>query len=256
MNILIIEDEKPAARLLQRKVEKLGLQVNTMLHSVEEAISWFQNNPHPDLIFLDIQLSDGLSFEIFEYFDKAQQHIKSAVIFTTAYDEYALRAFKLNSVDYLLKPIDEEELSIAISKFKNQFQKNTISSLDFEAIKRMLVNPVEKEYKKRFSVKIGQQLKVISIDEVECFYSENKGTYIHTLDNRDYLIDSTLEVIEAEINPKDFYRVSRKFIVPLKAVKEIQVYSNSRLKIILPTFKDDEVIVARERVGDFKEWIG
>ncbi|MBV2195537.1 MAG: LytTR family DNA-binding domain-containing protein [Flavobacterium sp.] len=256
MNIIIIEDEKPAARLLQRKVEKLGLQVNTMLHSVEEAIAWFQNNAHPDLIFLDIQLSDGLSFEIFEYFDKAQQQIKSAVIFTTAYDEYALRAFKLNSIDYLLKPIDEEELSIAISKFKNQFQKNTISSLDFEAIKRMLVNPVEKEYKKRFSVKIGQQLKVISIDEVECFYSENKGTYIHTLDNRDYLIDSTLEVVEAEINPKDFYRVSRKFIVPMKAVKEIQVYSNSRLKIILPTFKDDEVIVARERVGDFKEWIG
>ena len=216
MNILIIEDEKPAARLLQRKVEKLGLQVNTMLHSVEEAISWFQNNPHPDLIFLDIQLSDGLSFEIFE-----QIEIKSAVIFTTAYDEYALRAFKLNSIDYLLKPIDEEELSIAISKFKNQFQKNTISSLDFEAIKRMLVNPVEKEYKKRYSVKIGQQLKVISIDEVECFYSENKGTYIHTLDNRDYLIDSTLEVVETEINPKEFYRVSRKLIVPLEAVKEI-----------------------------------
>lgn len=255
MNILIIEDEKPAARLLQRKVEKLGLQINTMLHSVEEAISWFQNNAHPDLIFLDIQLSDGLSFEIFEYFDKAQQHIKSAVIFTTAYDEYALRAFKLNSIDYLLKPIDEEDLEVAVNKFKARNQAQNIS-LDFEAIKRMLVNPVEKEYKKRFSVKIGQQLKVISIDEVECFYSENKGTYIHTLDNRDYLIDSTLEVVEAEINPKEFYRVSRKFIVPLKAVKEIQVYSNSRLKIILPTYKDDEVIVARERVSDFKDWIG
>ena len=255
MNIIIIEDEKPAARLLQRKVEKLGLQVNTMLHSVEEAISWFQNHPHPDLIFLDIQLSDGLSFEIFEYFDKAQQHIKSAVIFTTAYDEYALRAFKLNSIDYLLKPIDEVDLEVAVNKFKARTQSQNIS-LDFEAIKRMLVNPVEKEYKKRFSVKIGQQLKVISIDEVECFYSENKGTYIHTLDNRDYLIDSTLEVVEAEINPKDFYRVSRKFIVPLKAVKEIQVYSNSRLKIILPTYKDDEVIVARERVSDFKDWIG
>lgn len=256
MKIIIIEDEKPAARLLQRKVEKLGLQVNTLLHSVEESIDWFQKNSHPDLIFLDIQLSDGLSFEIFEHFGSAQCDIKSAVIFTTAYDEYALRAFKLNSIDYLLKPIDDEELEIAISKFKNQFQKNTISSLDFEAIKRMLVNPVEKEYKKRFSVKIGQQLKVISIEEVECFYSENKGTYIHTLDNRDYLIDSTLEVLETEINPKDFYRVSRKFIVPLKSVKEIQVYSNSRLKIILPTYKDDAVIVSRERVGDFKEWIG
>jgi DNA-binding LytR/AlgR family response regulator len=251
LNIIIIEDEKPAARLLQRKVEKLGLKVTKMLHSVEESIAWFQNNSHPDLIFLDIQLSDGLSFELFEQID-----IKSAVIFTTAYDEYALRAFKLNSIDYLLKPIDEDELSIAISKFKNQFQKNTISNLDFEAIKRMLINPLEKEYKSRFSVKIGQQLKVISIDEIECFYSENKGTYIHTIDNRDYLIDSTLEVVEAEINPKEFYRVSRKFIVPLKAVKEIQVYSNSRLKIILPTYKDDEVIVSRERVSDFKEWIG
>ncbi|WP_264550337.1 LytR/AlgR family response regulator transcription factor [Flavobacterium sp. N2820] len=250
MNIIIIEDEKPAARLLQRKVEKLGLQVNTMLHSVEESITWFQNNAHPDLIFLDIQLSDGLSFEIFEKID-----IKSAVIFTTAYDEYALRAFKLNSIDYLLKPIDEDELEVAINKFKVRTQVQNFS-LDFEAIKRMLVNPVAKEYKKRFSVKIGQQLKVISIDEVECFYSENKGTYIHTLDNRDYLIDATLEVLETEINPKDFYRVSRKFIVPLKAVKEIQVYSNSRLKIILPTYKDDEVIVARERVSDFKEWIG
>jgi DNA-binding LytR/AlgR family response regulator len=251
LNIIIIEDEKPAARLLQRKVEKLGLKVTKMLHSVEESIDWFQNNSHPDLIFLDIQLSDGLSFELFEQMD-----IKSAVIFTTAYDEYALRAFKLNSIDYLLKPIDEDELSIAISKFKNQFQKNTISNLDFEAIKRMLINPVEKEYKSRFSVKIGQQLKVISVEEIECFYSENKGTYIHTIDNRDYLIDSTLEVVEAEINLKDFYRVSRKFIVPLKAVKEIQVYSNSRLKIILPTYKDDEVIVSRERVSDFKEWIG
>lgn len=250
MNIIIIEDEKPAARLLQRKVEKLGLQVNTMLHSVEESLAWFRNNPHPDLIFLDIQLSDGLSFEIFEQID-----IKSAVIFTTAYDEYALRAFKLNSIDYLLKPIDEDELEVAINKFKARTQAQNFS-LDFEAIKRMLVNPVAKEYKKRFSVKIGQQLKVISIEEVECFYSENKGTYIHTLDNRDYLIDSTLEVVEAEINPKDFYRVSRKFIIPLKAAKEIQVYSNSRLKIILPTYKDDEVIVARERVSDFKEWIG
>ena len=251
MNIIIIEDEKPAARLLQRKIEKLGLQVNTMLHSVEEAINWFQKNQHPDLIFLDIQLSDGLSFEIFEQID-----IESAVIFTTAYDEYALRAFKLNSIDYLLKPIDEDDLEKAISKFKNHYQKNAVSNLDFEAIKRMLVNPVEKEYKKRFSVKIGQQLKVISIDEIECFYSENKGTYIHTLENRDYLIDSTLEVLEAEINPKDFYRISRKFIVPLQSIKEIQVYSNSRLKIILPTYKDDEVIVARERVSDFKDWIG
>ena len=251
MNIIIIEDEKPAARLLQRKIEKLELQVNTLLHSVEESMNWFQNNSHPDLIFLDIQLSDGLSFEIFE-----QINIKSAVIFTTAYDEYALRAFKLNSIDYLLKPIDEEELATAISKFQNQFQQHNINSLDFEAIKRMLVNPVSKDYRKRFSVKIGQQLKVIDVAEIECFYSENKGTYIHTLDNRDYLIDSSLEVVESELNPKDFFRINRKFIIPMQSVKEIQVYSNSRLKISLPTYKADEVIVARERVSDFKEWLG
>ena len=251
MNIIIIEDEKPAARLLQRKIEKLGLEVAQMLHSVEEAITWFQANKHPDLIFLDIQLSDGLSFEIFEQID-----IKSAVIFTTAFDEYALRAFKLNSIDYLLKPIDEEELEIAVNKFKNQQQKNSVSSLDFEMIKKMLLGNEAKEYKKRFSVKIGQQLKVIGIDEVECFYSENKGTYLHTLENRNYLLDCTLEQIEAEIDPKDFYRVSRKFIIPLKAIKEIQMYSNSRLKVILPSYKDDEVIVSREKVSDFKSWIG
>lgn len=251
MNIIIIEDEKPAARLLQRKVEKLGLPINMLLHSVEQSVEWFQNNVHPDLIFLDIQLSDGLSFEIFEKVD-----IKSTVIFTTAYDEYALRAFKLNSIDYLLKPIDEDDLTIAISKFKNQFQKNLISNLDFDSIKRMLVNPVDRTFKKRFTIKLGQQLKMINIEEVECFYSENKGTYLHTFDNRNYLLDTTLEQLETEIDMEDFFRVSRKFIVPMKAIKEIQIYSNSRLKVILPSYKDDEVIVSREKVQDFKTWLG
>jgi two-component system, LytTR family, response regulator LytT len=252
MKTILIEDEKPAARLLQRKLEKLNIKVDAMLHSVEESIAWFETNEHPDLIFLDIQLSDGLSFEIF---DKIA--IKSAVIFTTAYDEYALKAFKLNSIDYLLKPIDEDELSISISKFKNQFQKseNTTINLDFEQIKKMLQNPFEKNYKSRFTVKIGQQLKIITIDEIECFFSENKGTYIHTLDNRNYLIDGTLEVLENELDPKNYFRVSRKFIVPLRSIKEIQVHSNSRLKVVLPTYKDDEVIVAREKVQDFKLWL-
>ncbi|WP_309642381.1 LytTR family DNA-binding domain-containing protein [Flavobacterium sp.] len=251
MNIIIIEDEKPAARLLQRKVEKLGLQVNTMLHSVEESIDWFQNNMHPDLIFLDIQLSDGLSFEIFESID-----IKSAVIFTTAYDEYALRAFKLNSIDYLLKPIDEDDLEIAVQKFKARNSSASNLSLDFEMIKKMLINPIDRVYKKRFTIKMGQQLKMITIDEVECFYSENKGTYLHTFDNRNYLLDTTLEQLETELDPQHFYRVSRKFIIPMKGIKEIQLYSNSRLKVILPTYKEDEVIVSREKVNDFKTWIG
>lgn len=251
MNIIIIEDEKPAARLLQRKVEKLGLQVATLLHSVEESITWFQSNPHPDLIFLDIQLSDGLSFEIFEKID-----IKSAVIFTTAYDEYALRAFKLNSIDYLLKPIDEDDLETAVNKFKARNSTLPNLSLDFEMIKKMLVNPIDRTYKKRFTIKMGQQLKMIAVEEVECFFSENKGTYLHTFDNRDYLLDATLEQLETELDPADFYRVSRKFIIPMKAIKEIQLHSNSRLKVILPSYKDDEVIVARERVNEFKDWLG
>lgn len=255
MTTIIIEDEKPAARLLQRKLEKLDIEVGVMLHSVEEALDWFSKNEHPDLIFLDIQLSDGLSFEIFE-----KVEIKSAVIFTTAYDEYALRAFKLNSIDYLLKPIDEDDLEIAVAKFKSLLPKQELQTqslgIDFEQIKRMLTNPFEKNYKKRFTVKIGQHLKVISIDEIECFFSENKGTYIHTFDNRNYLIECTLELLEQELDPADFFRISRKFIIPLKAIKEIVVYSNSRLKVILPSYKEEDVIVSREKVSDFKTWIG
>jgi len=255
MTTLIIEDEKPAARLLQRKLEKLEIAVSTMLHSVEESILWFSNNPHPDLIFLDIQLSDGLSFEIFEQID-----IQSAIIFTTAYDEFALKAFKLNSIDYLLKPIDEDDLEAAVAKFKMRQPKPDAAvsnlQLDFEQIRKMLSNPFEKNFKKRFTVKIGQHLKVITTDEIECFFSENKGTYIHTFDNRNYLIDSTLEILEQELDMKEFFRVSRKFIVPLQAIKEIQVYTNSRLKVILPTYKEDEVIVSREKVQDFKAWLG
>jgi two-component system response regulator LytT len=256
MTTIIIEDEKPAARLLQRKLEKINIQVGVMLHSVEESIDWFSKNEHPDLIFLDIQLSDGLSFEIFEKID-----IKSAVIFTTAYDEYALKAFKLNSVDYLLKPIDEDDLEVAVLKFKDRLRLPKSSEkesmqFDFEEIKKMLSNPFEKTFKKRFTVKIGQHLKVISTDEIECFYSENKGTYIHTFDNRNYLMDSTLELLEQELDTKDFYRISRKFIIPLKAIKEIVMYSNSRLKIVLPSYKEDEVVVSREKVSDFKNWIG
>ena len=254
MTTIIIEDEKPAARLLQRKLEKLNVEVGVMLHSVKESIDWFSKNEHPDLIFLDIQLSDGLSFEIFE-----KVTIKSAVIFTTAYDEYALRAFKLNSIDYLLKPIDEDDLQTAVSKFKTLLPKQQLQTqnltIDFEQIKKMLTNPFEKTFKKRFTVKIGQHLKVISIEDIECFFSENKGTYLHTFDNRNYLIDSTLELLEQELDPSDFFRISRKFIIPLKAIKEIVVYSNSRLKVILPSYKEEEVIVSREKVSDFKTWI-
>jgi len=250
MNIIIIEDEKPSARRLQRMLTELDMEAQTMLHSVEESIEWFQNNEHPDLIFLDIQLSDGLSFEIFETID-----INSAVIFTTAYDEYALQAFKLNSIDYLLKPIDEDDLGKAVSKFKNRAPKQQSVTLDFNDIKKLLVNPIEREYKKRFSVKVGQHLKLIYIDDIECFYSENKGTYAYTSEGRNYLLDTTLEQLENELEPHKFFRISRKFYVNINAIKDMVSYTNSRLQIKLNTFNEQEVIVARERVKDFKTWL-
>ncbi|PDS22730.1 LytR/AlgR family response regulator transcription factor [Flavobacterium branchiophilum] len=251
MRAIIIEDEKPAARLLQRKLRKLEVTIETMLHSVEDALTWFGSNEQPDLIFLDIQLSDGLSFEIFE-----KINIQSAVIFTTAYDVYALKAFKLNSIDYLLKPIDEVELEQALSKFKTRVQNKEALTFDLDLIQKLLLPQNVKTYKKRFTIKIGHQIKIIATTDIECIFSENKGTYIHTLDNRSYLIDSTLEVLETELDPQQFYRVSRKFIIPMAVIKEIQVHSNSRLKIILPTYQSEDIVVSREKVHDFKNWLG
>ena len=250
MNVLIIEDEKPSARYHQRMLEKQDVTVNQMLHSVEEAVAWFQHNEHPDLIFLDIQLSDGLSFEIFDTVE-----VNSAIIFTTAFDEYALQAFKLNSIDYLLKPIDESELQSAVKKYKSFKPTQKSVQLNFEDIKKLLVNPVEREYKKRFTTKIGQHIKMISVDEIECFYSENKGTYAHTIDGRDYLLETTLEQLEQELSPATFFRISRKFYININSIKDIIAYTNSRLQLKLNSFKGQEVIVARERVKDFKFWL-
>ena len=251
MKVIIIEDEKPAARRLDRMVKEIGLNPVAMLHSVEESINWFHNNEHPDLIFLDIQLSDGLSFEIFE-----EVSVKSAIIFTTAYDEYALKAFKLNSIDYLLKPIDSDELEISISKYKELQKANGKNAIfDINEIKN-LIAPSEKNYKKRFTVKIGQHLKMISTETIECFYSENKATNIHTTNSRNYLIEDTLEQLEVVLETAIFFRVSRKYVVNINAIKDIIAYSNSRLKIVLNTFNESEIIVSRERVKDFKNWIG
>ena len=250
MKIIIIEDEKPSARRLQRMLKAIDFEADTMLHSVEESIEWFTNNEHPDLIFLDIQLSDGLSFEIFEAID-----INSAVIFTTAYDEYALQAFKLNSIDYLLKPIDENDLKTAVEKFKGRNPQKQSVTLDFNDIKKLLVNPIEREYKKRFSVKVGQHLKLINIEDIECIYSENKGTYAHTIEGRNYPLDMTLDQLEDELEPHIFFRISRKFYVNINAIKDIISYTNSRLQVKLNHYDEQQIIVARERVKDFKNWL-
>lgn len=250
MNVLIIEDEKPSARYLQRMLQKEDVNVRQMLHSVGEAVEWFLNNEHPDLIFLDIQLSDGLSFEIFDLVE-----IKSAIIFTTAFDEYALQAFKLNSIDYLLKPIDLEELQNAVKKYRTFKPSSQNVQFNFDDIKKLLVNPVAQDYKKRFTTKIGQHIKMISVDDIECFYSENKGTYAHTTEGRDYLLETTLEQLETELSPEIFFRISRKFYININSIKDIISYTNSRLQVKLNSYKEQEVIVARERVKDFKLWL-
>ena len=251
MRTIIIEDEKPSARRLERMLEKLNVPVEQLLHSVNDSIQWLLENEQPDLIFLDIQLSDALSFEIFEEIE-----VESAIIFTTAYDEYALKAFKLNSVDYLLKPIDEEELETALKKYRSKFVNNNELTANLSELKKLLGSENSaKTYKKRFTVKVGQHLKMFPVDQIECFYSENKGTYLQTKDNRSYLLETTLENLEAELNPEKFYRVSRKFFVNINAIDDMVSYTNSRLKVKLNHFDEQEIIVARERVKDFKEWL-
>lgn len=255
MTAIIIEDEKPAARRLIRMLERLDVEVLETLHSVEDSKEWFLRNDHPQVIFLDIQLSDGLSFEIFESIK-----IRSAVIFTTAYDEYALRAFKLNSLDYLLKPIDDLELQVAVDKYKNikdQYgpHQSELVQLNFEDIKKLLTPALDLEYKKRFTVKVGQHLKMIPSEDVTCFFSENKGTYVRTDEGRNYLLETTLDGLEKELCPKTFFRVNRKFFLNINFIQDIIAYSNSRLKIKLEKPLSQDIIVARERVKDFKQWL-
>lgn len=248
LNSVIIEDEKPSARRLNRMLDKLELDVKTTLHSVEDAITWFSNNPHPDLIFLDIQLSDGLSFEIFDNVE-----VSSAIIFTTAYDEYALRAFKLNSIDYLLKPIDDEELEAAISKFRNNHSDAKLG-IDMKDLKSLLNFPVQ-EFKKRFTVQVGQHLKIISVADISCFYSQNKSTFIICKDARSYPIDFSLESLDDQLNPEKFFRINRHCILNINAIKDIVSYTNSRLQIKLEHSLEEPLIVSRERVKEFKNWL-
>ena len=191
-----------------------------------------------------------MSFEIFE-----EVAIDSVIIFTTAYDEYALKAFKLNSIDYLLKPIDEDELKNAVDKYYKHHPKSTNLKVNMDDIRKLLINPIDRKYKKRFTIKIGQHIKIIPTNEIECFYSENKSTYIYSQSNRNYLIDNSLEYWQEQLDPEFFFRVSRTFIIHVSAIKDIVAYTNSRLRLVLNSFSDLEIIVSRERVKEFKNWI-
>jgi len=224
---------------------KENILVSAMLHSVSEAVSWLKQHPAPDLIFADIQLSDGISFDIFE-----QVPAQSAIIFTTAYDQYAIRAFKLNSIDYLLKPVKPDDLRFALDKFHN----NTNKEVDIQQLISSIKN--DKDYKKRFGVQYGTHLQSIPVEEIAYFYSQDKTTWLVTYSGEEFMYDQALEKIEKQLNPDFFFRINRQFILSSKAIKDVVQYTNSRLKIILHPVTQTDVIVARERVKDFKNWLG
>lgn len=248
MNILIIEDEKLAAQKLFRLLKGImpDIELSGIIPSVEKAVNFLVNPTSVELIFMDIQLEDGICFEIFE-----KTKVEIPIIFTTAFDEYTLKAFKQNSIDYLLKPIKKDELKSAINKYKSIHHKVSVQILQ-KAINDLNFN----EYKERFLIKVGEHYKSINIESISCFFIKESYTFLCSEGNRCYGIDYSLDKIERVINPKDFFRVNRNFIIRFDAIENILAYSSSRLKIEIIGNKDtEEIIVSRERVSDFKEWM-
>lgn len=248
MKILIIEDEKPAAtRLIQLlkgyfpNAELIG-PIDTVSRSVE----WLSQNPSPDLVFCDIQLADGISFEIFE-----QVPLTALVIFTTAFDQYAIKAFQVNAIDYLLKPIDPKELGRAVEKFNARTVQPT---LDLEVL-RMLIQPKSNVYKSRFLVRFGDKIQSVPLEEVAFFFSEERITFLQTNSGKKYVLDSTLEQIESQLDPANFFRLNRKYLCHVDAIEEVFTYSNSRLKVHLCNCSDSAILISREKVADFKDWL-
>ncbi len=248
MNCIIIEDEKIAASRLKELIKRYDEEIEILgvIQTVQESVAWFEKRISLDLIFMDIQLADGLSFEIFE-----KTIVEAPVIFTTAYDEYALKAFKVNSIDYLLKPIDFEELCKAIEKYKTNIKALQNSSHVFDAVLKQLTN----EYKEKFVVKVGEHIRVIMAENIQFFSAIEKSTFLQTDSERDYPINYTLEQLEELLDPKKFFRISRKYIIAFNAIKDIISFSNSRLQIKTKNNKVDDLIVSRERVKIFKSWL-
>lgn len=250
--VLIIEDEKPAAEWLQQLVSKLDPEISIfgVVDSVRGAVEWFRENTAPDLVFMDIQLADGLSFEIFE-----QVKVPCPVIFTTAYEEYAVKAFKVNSVDYLLKPIAFDELETAFQKFLNQAKKEeTVQPVTLDLLNKVR-EMLRKQYKTRFVIKVGEHLKSIPVEDIQFFYSLDKATFLCTSDFKTYIVDYSLDRISEMIDEHRFFRINRKYILSNQSIADIVFYSNSRLKIKLKKPDEESIIVSRDKVPAFKEWL-
>jgi two-component system, LytTR family, response regulator len=252
MNVLIIEDEIPAAEKLSRYLTKYDLRIQVIGHltSVREAVTWLiEKQETIDLIFMDIQLTDGLSFQIFQ-----QVAIRKPVIFITAFNEFALDAFKVNSIDYLLKPITFTDLSASLKKLDMLREQLNWSTQKTEQLQETFVTPKTAAYKNRFMVKLGDHIRSITSDQISIFYADGRDVYLVTNQNRKFIIDYTLETLEELLEPKTFFRLNRTFIININSIKDVIVYSNSRLKIMLTQEFEKEIIVSREKVGIFKEW--
>ncbi len=252
MNVLIIEDEIRASQQLETMLEKLfpGTEVLASIESVEDSVEWLQNNDEPDLIFMDIQLADGLSFEIFQLTE-----VKAPVIFTTAFDQYSIKAFKVNSIDYLLKPIQEKDLAQGVEKYKNLYANQKDSSIDALTIEKLINNLVPDKSRKRFIVKEGTSMTFVQIEDIAYFYSEQGLSFLVTHHNKRYIVDMTLDTIEKDISPNDFSRINRSQIVHIQSILKIHPYFNHRLKLDIKGNSNQEFIVSRKRATPFKEWV-
>jgi len=250
MKTIIIEDENLTARRLEALLQKYdaGLQVEVILPSVSEAVAWFESHPEPDLIFMDIHLEDDLAFKIFE-----QVKILAPVIFTTAYDEYMIQAFKVNSIDYLLKPINYEELVQAIEKFKTL--KNQFAHPNLETLLKSLGHR-EPEYKSRFMITVGTRIRSIETSEIAYFYSEEKLTFMATKEGQNLPIEFSLDKLTSLLNPRDFFRISRQFLVSFQSIQTVHAHIKGKLKLELTPKTKFEVLVSGDRMTDFKEWLG
>lgn len=253
IRVLIIEDEAPAASRIENMVREIDpdLEICAITDSITSSVDWLNANPHPDLILMDIELSDGQSFLIFE---KIPQ-LNSTVVFTTAYDEYALKAFKVNSIDYLLKPVRKEELNVAIDKFKSLRSTDT-PHLDLNRILRSFKGSGLAVYKQRFLVRQGQRLIPLEASQIAYFYTEDKVSFIKTFLDQRFVVDNSLDELEELLDPEMFYRANRQYIVSPKSLDAIHPHFNGKLKLNLKPTVADEVYVSREKAGDFKKWLG
>ncbi|HEX5025087.1 MAG TPA: LytTR family DNA-binding domain-containing protein [Agriterribacter sp.] len=258
MKILIVEDEELAVKKLQKALAGLDVscEVVGVTDSIKSTAGWLEKHPSPDLILMDIELADGQSFEIFNI-----TQVKSPVIFTTSYDEYALKAFKVNSVDYLLKPIQKEELQAALDKYRNMkssYNNNAAEpgvNID-NLVKELQLKLQPKEYRKRFLVKQGQKLVSVDIGDIAFFYSDGRLNFFKTTDNKKFVVDYTMDELEDMLDDQKYFRISRSFYVSIGCIDQIHDYFGNRLILHLKPEVDKEALVSREKVTDFKKWMG